>query len=193
MWYVCVCSCMHLYINVYLCVWKCKSGLGNGIPVDLFQILKDNAVKVLHSICQQIWKTQQWPQDWKRSVFIPIPKKGNPKECSNYHTIALISHTSKVMLKILQARLQQYMDQELPDVQAGFRKVRGTRDQIANICWIIEKARGFQKNIYFCFIEYAKALDCVDHNKLWKILRDGNTRPPDLPLEKPVCRSGSNR
>ena len=128
----------------------------------------------------------------KRSVFIPIPKKGNAKECSNYHTIALISHASKVMLKILQARLQQYMNLEHPDIQAGFRKDKGTRDQIANICWIIEKAREFQKNIYFCFIDYAKAFDCVDHNKLWKILRDGNTRPPDLPLEKSVCRSGSN-
>ena len=110
-----------------------------GIPVELFQILKDDAVKVLHSICQQIWKTQQWPQDWKRSVFIPIPKKGNAKECSNYSIIALISHTSKVMLKILQARLQQYVNCELPDVQAGFRKGGGTRDQIANILWIIEK------------------------------------------------------
>ena len=131
---------------------------GDGIPAELFQILKDDAVKVLHSICQQIWKTQQWPQDWKRSVFIPIPKKGNAKECSNYCTIALILHASKVMLKILQARLQQYMNRELPDVQAGFRKGRGTRDQIANICWIIEKAREFQKNIYFCFIDYAKAV-----------------------------------
>ena len=112
---------------------------GDGTPVELFQILKDDAVKVLHSICQQIWKTQQWPQDWKKSVFIPIPKK--VKECSNYHTTALISHTSKVMLKILQARLQQYVNCELPDVQAGFRKGRGTRDQIANTCWIIEKAR----------------------------------------------------
>ena len=112
----------------------------------LFQILKDDAVKVLHSICEQVWKTQQWPQDWKKSVFIPIPKKGNAKECSNYHTIALISHASKVMLKILQARLQQYMNRELPDVQAGFRKGRGTRDQIANICWIMERAREFQKS-----------------------------------------------
>ena len=118
-----------------------------------FQILKDDAVKVLHSICQQIWKTQQWLQDWKRSVFIPLPKKGNAKECSSYCTIALISHASKVMLKILQARLQQYMKHELSDVQAGFRKVRGARDQIANICWIIEKAREFQKNIYFCFTD----------------------------------------
>ena len=116
-----------------------KASGGDGIPVELFQILKDDTVKVLHSICQHVWKTQQWPQDWKRSVFIPIPKKSNAKECSNYHTIALISHASKVMLKILQARLQQYMNRELPDVQAGFRKDRGTRDQIAKIRWIIEK------------------------------------------------------
>ena len=124
-------------------------------------------MKVLHSICQQIWKTQQCPRDWKSSVFIPIPKKGNAKECSNYHTIALISHASKVMLKILQARLQQYMNRELPDVQVGFRKGRGTRDQTANIHWIIEKAR-----CSFCFIDYAKAFDCVDHNRLWKILKE---------------------
>ena len=149
-----------------------KASGGDGIPVELFQILKDDAVKALHSICQQIWKTQQWPQDWKRSVFTAIPKKGNAKECSNYHTIALISHTSKVMLKILQARLQQYMNHELPDVQAGFIKGRGTRDQIANIRWIIKKAREGQKNIYFCFIDYAKDFDCVDHNKLWKILKE---------------------
>ena len=128
-------------------------------------------MKVLHSICQQIWKTQQWPQDLKRSVFILIPKKDNAKECSNYHTIALISHASKVMLKILQARLQQYVNHELPDIQAGFRKCRGTRDQIANICWIMEKAREFQKHIYFCFLDYTKAFDCVDHNTLWKILK----------------------
>ena len=135
-----------------------KAGGGDGIPVELFQILKDDAVKVLHSICQKIWKTQQWPQDWKRSVFIPIPKKGNAKECSNYRTIARISHTSKVMLKILQARLQQYVNPELPNVQAGFRKGRGTRDQIAIILWYIAKAREFQKNIYFCFIDYAQSL-----------------------------------
>ena len=149
-----------------------KASGGDGIPVELFQILKDNAVKVLFSICQKIWKTQQWPQDWKRSVFIPIPKKGNAKECSNYHTIVLISHASKVMLKILQARLQQYVNCELPNVQAGFRKGSVTRDQIANICWITEKASEFQKNIYFCFIDYAKAFDCVDHHKLWKILKE---------------------
>ena len=116
-----------------------KANRGDGIPIELFQILKDNAVKVLHSICKQIWKTQQWPQNWKRSVFIPILKKGNAKECSNYHTIAIISHTSKVMLKILQARLQQYVNCEFSDVQVGFRKDRGTRDQIANIRWIFEK------------------------------------------------------
>ena len=115
---------------------------------------------------------KQWPQDWKRSIFTLIPKKGNAKECSNYCTIALISHASKVMLKILQARLQQYMNHELPDVQAGFRKGRGTRDQIANICCIIKKAREFQKNIYVRFIDYTKAFDCVDHNKLWKILKE---------------------
>ena len=140
-----------------------KASGGDGIPVDLFQILKDDAVKGLYSISQQIWK---------RSVFIPIPKKGNAKECSNYRTIALISHASKVMLKILQAMLQQYLNCELPDVQAGFRKGRGTRDQIANICWIIKKTREFQKNIYFCFIDYAKAFDCVVHNKLWNILKE---------------------
>ena len=132
-----------------------KARGGDGIPVELLQILKDDALKVLYSVCQQIWKTHQWPQDWKRSVFIPIPKKGNAKECSNYRTIALISHASKVMLKILQARLKQYVNHESPDVQAGFRKGRGTRHQIANICWIMEKAREFQKNIYFCFIDYA--------------------------------------
>ena len=124
---------------------------GDGIPVELFQVLKDDAVKVLHLICQQIWKTQQWPQDWKGSVFIPIPKNGNAKKCSNYHTIALISHTSKIMLKILQASLQQYGNHELPAVQAGFRKDRGTRDQIANICWIIGKARGPQKHLLLLY------------------------------------------
>ena len=146
----------------------------DGIPVELLQILKDDAVKVLHSICQQIWKTQQWPQDWKRSVFIPIPKKGNAKECSNYCTVALISHTSKVMLKILQARLPQYVNRDLPNVQAGFRKARETRDQVANIHWIIKKATEFQKNIYFCFIDYTKPLtvwittNCGKFFKTWE-------------------------
>ena len=152
-----------------------KASGGDGIPVELFQMLKYDTVKVLHSICQQIWKTQQWPQDWKRSAFIPTPKKGNAKECTNYCTIALISHNSKVMLKILQPRLQQYMNRKLPDVQAGFRKSRGNRDQIANIQWIIKKAREFYKNTYFCLIDYAKAFDCVDHNKLWKILKEMGT------------------
>ena len=132
---------------------------GDGIPVEL----KDD---MLHSICQQTWKTQQWSQDWKRSVFIPISNKGNVKEYSNYCTITLISHASRVMLKVLQATLQQYVNCELPDVQAGFRKGGGTRDQIANNRWIIEKAREFPKNIYFYFIDYAKAFDCLDHNKL---------------------------
>ena len=150
-----------------------KARGGDGIPTELFQIQRNDAVKVLHSICEQIWKTQ-WPQDWKRTVFIPIPKKGNVKECSNYHTIALISHASKVMLKILQARLQQYVNYELPDVQAGFTKGRGTRDQIANIHWIIEEAREFQKNINFCFIDYAKPLtvwittNCGKFFKRWE-------------------------
>ena len=128
-----------------------KASGGDGIPVELFQILKDDAVKVLHSICQQIWKTQQWPQDWKRSVFIPVPKKDKAKECSNYRTIALISHASKVMLKILQARLQRYVNRELPDVQAGFRKGRGTRDQIANIRWIMEKARVPETHLFLLY------------------------------------------
>ena len=168
-----------------------KASGGDGIPVELFQILKDDAVKVLHSICQQIWTTQQWPQDWKRSVFILIPKNGDFKECSNYCTIALISHASKVMFNILQARLQQYVNSELPYVQAGFRKGRGTRDQIANICWIMEKAREFQKNIFF--IDYAKAFDCVDHNKLWKILNEmGIPDPLTCLLRYLYCRSGSN-
>ena len=171
---------MITYLEPDILEYEVKWALGNittnkasgddGIPVELFQILKDDAMKVLHSICQQIWKTQQWTWDWKRSIFIPIPKEGNPKECSDYSTVARISHTSKVTLKILQARLEQYVNRELPDVQAGFRKGRGTKDQIASICWIIKKAREFQKNIYFWFIDYAKAFDCVDHEKLWKIL-----------------------
>ena len=153
-----------------------KAGGGDGIPVELFQILKDDAVKVLQSICQQIWKTQQWPQDLKRSVFIPISKKGNAKEGSNYHTIVLISHTSKVMLKILQARLKQHMNCELPDVQAGFRKGRGARDQIANIHWIIKKAREFQKTSTFALLTTPKPLtvwittNCGKFLKRWEFL-----------------------
>ena len=143
-----------------------KASGGDRTPAELFQILKDDALKVLYSICQQISKTQQWPQDWERSIFIPIPKKGNPKRCTNYCTTALISHASKIMLKIIQARLQQYLNCELPHVQSDFRKGRGTRDQIANIRWIMDKAREFQKNMYFCFTDYAKAFDCVNHHKL---------------------------
>ena len=169
----------HLKPDILACKFKWalgsismnKANGGDGIPVELFPVLKDDVVKVLHSTCQQIWKTQQWAQDWKRSVFIPVPKKGNAKECSNYHPVALISCASKVMLKILQASLQQYVNHELPDVQGGFQKGRGTRDQIANIRWIIKKAREFQKNIY-CFIDYIKVFDCVDHSKLWKILQE---------------------
>ena len=160
-------------------------------PIALFQILEDDAVNVMHSICQQIWKTQQWAQDWKRSIFIPIPKKGNSKECSNYHTIAFISHTNKVITTILQTKLQQYINCELTDVQVGFRKGREARVQISSICWIIKKAREFQKGIYFCFIDYAKAFDCVDHNKLENSSRDGNTRPPYLTPEKSICKSRS--
>ena len=148
-----------------------KASGGAGIPAELFQLLKHDVVKVLHSICEQIWKTQQWPQDWKKSVFIPIPKKGNSKECSNYHTTVLIACASKIIHKILRARLQHYMNHELPDVQAGFRKGRGTRDQTANIHRIIEKTREFQKSIYFCFIDYTNALTVwitTNFGKFWK-------------------------
>ena len=147
-----------------------KTSKGDGISSELFQILKDDAVKVLHSICQQIWKTQWWPQDWKRSVFISIPKKGNAK-CSNYPTAALISHASKVMLKILQVRLQQYVNHEFPDVQACFRKGRRNRDQIANICWITEKAREFQKISISSLLTMPKPLTVwitTNCGKFWK-------------------------
>ena len=156
----------HLEPDILECVVKWalgsittnKASGGDGIPVELFQILKDDAVKVLYSICQQICKTHQLPQDWKRSFFIPVPKNGKAKECSNYRTIALISHARKVMLKILQARLQQYVNCELPDVQAGFRKGRGTRDQIANIPWIIERAGEFQKKHLFLLYRLCQSL-----------------------------------
>ena len=171
-----------------------KASGGDGIPAELFQILKDDAVKVLHSVCQQIWSTQQWPQDWKRTTFIPMPKKGNAKECSNYRTIALISHTSKVMLKILQARLQIFMNRELPDVQVGFRKGRGTREQIANICQLYhQKSKRIpEKTSTFTSLTTRKTFDCVYHNKPENSSRNGNTRPPYLPPAKPVCRSRSN-
>ena len=148
-----------------------KASGGDGIPVELFPILKDDAVQVLHWICQQIWRTQQWPQVWKRSVFILIPKKGNAIECSDYHTIALISHASKVMLKILQARLQQYVNHELPDVQACFRKGRGTRDQIVNICWIMEKAESSRKTSISAFLTMPKPSTVritINCGKFWK-------------------------
>ena len=162
----------------------------DGIPVELFQILKDGAVKVLHSICQQIWKTQQWPQDWKRSVFIPIPKKGNAQNCSSYCTIALVSHSSKIMFKILQARLQQYVNRELPDVQAGFRKVRGTRYQIANICWIIKKAREFQT--ISALLTMPKPLTVWITINCGKFFKRWEYQTTCLPPEQSVCRSRSN-
>ena len=172
----------HLELDILECkvkwalgsITRSKASEGDRIPAELFQILKDDGVKVLCSICQQIWKTQQWPQDWKRSVFIPIPEKGNAKECSDYHTVELISHTSKIVLKILQARLQQYVNQKLPDVQAGFRKGRGTRDQIANIRWIIEKAREFRKTSISALLTIPKPLtgwitiNCGKFFKRWE-------------------------
>ena len=160
-----------------------KASGGDGIPVDLFQILKDDAVKVLHSVCQQIWKTQQWPQDWKRSVFILIPKKDNAKECSNLCTVAPISHASKVMLKILQVRLQQYVKHELPDVQVRFRK---GRDQTATSVGLLKKQEISRKTSTSALLNTPKPLTVENSS------RDGNTRPPDLPPEKSLCRSGSN-
>ena len=169
-----------------------KTRGGDGIPAKLFQILKDDTVKVLHSICQQIWKTQQC-HNWKRPVFILVPKKENTKECSNYLTIALVSHSSKVMLKILQARLQQHMNHELPDVQAGFRKGRGARDQIANIWWIMEKAREFQKKHIFLFYWlHQRFWLCESQQTVENSSRDGNTIPPNQPFQISVCMSGSN-
>ena len=149
-----------------------KASGGDGTSSELLHILKDEAVKALLSVCQQIWKTQQWPREWKRSAFTPIPKKGNAKECSNYHTILLISYASKVMLKLLQTRLQQYMNQELPDVQTGFRKGRGTRDQIPNIHWIIEKAREFQKTSTSASLTMLKPLTVWITTTLWRILQE---------------------
>ena len=168
-------------------------GKGDGIPVELFQILKDDAVKVLQSICQQIWNTQQWPQDRKRSVFIPIPKKGNAKECSNYYTIVFISYASKVMLKILQARLQKYVNREIPDVQAGFRKGRGTGDQTFNIHWSQKKQENSRKTFTSASLTTLKYLWlCGSQHIVENSKRDRNTRPPCLPPVKPVCRSKSN-
>ena len=157
------------------------------ISIELLKVLQDDAVKVMLALCQQIWRTQQWPKDWKRTIYIPIPKKGSAKDCSNYRTIALIPNANKIILKILQARIQHYMERELPDVQAGFRKGRGTLDQIANICWIMEQTREFQKDIYFCFIDYTKAFDYVGHNKLWV------APVADLEVRKGVRPSGKTR
>ena len=173
-------------------ITKNKASGSDGIPVQLFQILKDDTMKVLHSIYHQIWKTQQWPQDEKRSVFIPIPKKGNAKKCSNYSTIALILSGSKVMLKILQVRLQQYVNCEFPHVQGGFRKGRGIRDQIVNICWIIEKARVPEKPLFLLYWLCQSLWLCGSQETVENCERDGYTRPLDLTLKKSVCRSGSN-
>ena len=167
-----------------------KTTGGDGTPVELFQILKDEAVN--HSICQQIWKTQQRPQDWKKSVFFPIPKKSNAKECSDYHTVALISHTSKIMLKILQARLQKYVNHELPDIQAGLRKGRGTRDQIVNIHWIIEKAIKFQKKTSTALLTTLKPLTVWITTNCWKFFKRWEYQTTYLTPEKNLCRSRRN-
>ena len=191
----------HLEADILECkvkwaLWNITTNKANGddgIPVELFQILKDDTLKELQSICQQIWDTQQWPQDWKNSVFIPIPKKGNAKKCSNYCTIALISHPSKVMLKILQTRLQQYVNCELPDVQAGFKKGRGNRNQIANILWIIKKRKRIpEKHLHLLYWICQSLWLCRSQETVGNSSRYGDTRPPDLPPEKPICRSRSN-
>ena len=169
-----------------------KASGSGGIPVELFQILKDDDVKVLHSIGQQIWKSQQWPQDSKRSVFIPIPKKRNDKECSNYCTITLISHASKVMLKILQARLQQYMNRDLPDVQAGFRRQRNQRSNCQHLLDHQKRERVPEKHLFLLFWLFQSLWLCGSQWHVENSERDGNTRPHDLPLEKPICRTGSN-
>ena len=180
-----------VYDSWWHCVWLNKTSGSHGIPAELFQILKDDAVKVLHSICQQIWKTQQWPQDWKRSVFIPIPKKGNAKKCSNYCTISLISHASKVMLKILQARLQQYLNCELPDVQAGLEKTEEPEIKLPTSNGSSEKQESSRKSPVYTLLTLPKPLTVwiptVENSS-----RDGHARPPDLPPEKSVCRSRSN-
>ena len=169
-----------------------KASGSDGIPAEPLQVLKDDAVKVLHSLCQEIWKTLPWPQDWEKVSFHLIPKKGNALNCSNYHTIALISHASRIMLKVLQARLQQYVNQELQGISAGFREVRGTWDQISNICWIIEKnTRVPEKHLVLLYWLHQSL--CVDHNEVWKILQMmGIPDHLNLPPEKPVCRSSSN-
>ena len=171
-----------------------KASGGGRNPVELFQILKDYPVKLLHSLCEQIWKTQHWSQNWKRSVFIPVPKKRNAKECSNYPTIALIPDVSKIMLKILQVRLQLYVNRELPDLKAGFRKDSGTRDQIANIHWIIKKASELQKKKCLLSLYWLcqSLWPCGSQQTVENSSRDRNPRPPYLLPEKSVCRSESN-
>ena len=169
-----------------------KASGDDGIPAELFQILKDDAVKVWHSVCQQIWKTQQWPQDWKRSVFFPIPNKGNSKECSNSCIIALISHASKVMLKILQARLQQYMNCELIDVQTGFKKERSQRSNCQHPLDHWEKQQNSRKTSTSALLIMPKPLIVWITTNCGKFWKNGNTRPPDLPSEKCVCRSRNN-
>ena len=188
---------MFFYISLTnLCIYKThlkNKQLGDGIPAELFQILRDDAVKVLHSICQQIWKTQQWPQDWKRSVFTPIPKKGNAKECSNYHTIVLISNASKVMLKILQVKLQQYMYWELPEVQPGLRKYRGTRDQISNIHLIIERQENYRKTSSTSAPPMTlKPLTVWITTNCGKFLKRWEYQTTYLPPQKSLCKSRSN-
>ena len=170
-----------------------KASGSDGIPVELFQILKDDAVKVLHSICQQIWETRKWSQDWKRSIFIPVPKKRNAEECSDYHTIALISHSGKIMLKILQARLQLYVDCELPDVQAGFRKSRGKqRSNCQHLLGHGKSKQVSEKHLLLLYWLCQSLWLCASQQTVENSERDGNTRPPDLPPEKSVCRSRSN-
>ena len=195
--FICLFSVFFCCIVINILLWVSFLFMDHSLVLQrgLYNLMKLWAMMLLKCCtqCQQIWKTLQWPQDWKRSVYIPIPKKSNDKDYSNYHTITLIFHSRKVMLKIIQTKFQQYVNWKLADVQAGFWRGRGTRDQIANMSWIMEKAREFQKNIYFCFFDYSKAFDCVDHNKLWKILRDANTRPPYLSPENSVCGSRSNR
>ena len=187
-------KCGHLPGSRHSGVWS-KGGLGSitmskasgGSPAELFQIPKDDAVKVLYLICQQIWKTQQWTQDWKKSVFIPISKKGNAKECSNYHTIALILHANKVMLKILQARLQEYVNWKHPDVQARFKKGRGITDQVFKIHWVIEKAREFQNKHLLLLHWLCKSL-LLDHNKLWNLLKQMERGLKEtLPVFRETC------
>ena len=165
----------------------------NGISIEYFKTIKEDAMKVLTKLCQQIWKTQKWPQDWKTSIFIPIPKNGNVKDCSNYRTIALISHASTIMLKIIQRRLEPFLEQEMPVTQAGFQKGRGTRDQIANLRWLMGKARKYRKEFYLCFIDYSKVFGCVDHEKLWSVLLEMGVPKHLIVLVKNLYKLSTNK